>query len=55
MTWKEVRLSKQLNYTNNIIYVMITENCIPQKYKHFDKEYTERSTNIFNLGNVYIY
>ena len=55
MTVKEVRLSKQLNHTNNRIYVMITEHCIPQKYKHFDKEYTERSTNIFNLGNVYIY
>ena len=52
MTWKEVRSSKQLNHTNDIIYVMITEHCIPQKY--FDTEYTESSTHIFNLGNVYI-
>ena len=33
---------------------MITENCIPQKYKNCDTEYTESSTNIFNLGNVCI-
>ena len=33
---------------------MITEHCIPQKYKNCDTEYTESSTNIFNLGNVCI-
>ena len=32
---------------------MITEHCIPQKYKHFDTEYIESSTNILNLGNLY--